>query len=218
MEKEFWHKKWESNEIGFNQAQPNKLMQRYFPSLIFKPKIRVFVPLCGKSIDMIWLAGQGYQVIGVELSQSACKSFFNEHKIPFRITKTNGFLIYISDVITIFSGDFFDLKKDDLGIIDAVYDRAALIALACETRQSYALHLTDLMSPKTKMFLLTTVYDQKEMPGPPFSVNEDEIKKLYGAYFEINQLYARPFNKIPCHLRENGLVQAYEHAYLLTKL
>lgn len=191
MNKEYWHQKWQSKEIGFNQLQPHKLMQRYFSSLKLTSGSHVFVPLCGQSIDMLWLAGQGYQVIGVELSQIACSNFFKENKIPVKITEINHFIIYSSDEITIFCGDFFKTNQAMLDKVDAVYDRAALIALPVDARKSYSEHLIELMMPMTAMFLITTMYNQNDMQGPPFSVDEDEVVALYSARFDINQLYSK---------------------------
>lgn len=216
MDKEYWHQKWKSKEIGFNQLQPNRLMQRYFSLLKLTPGCRVFVPLCGQTIDMLWLAGQGYQVIGVELSQVACSTFFKENRIPVKITEINDFILYKSDEITIFSGDFFKLKQAIIGKIDAVYDRAALVALPVDARKSYSEHLIELMDHETAMFLITTTYDQNEMQGPPFSVDESEVTKLYNIHFEINQLYSKQF-EVPVHLQAKGLFQATEQAYSLTK-
>lgn len=215
MDKEYWHRKWQSKEIGFNQLQPNKLMQRYFSSLKLTPGCRVFVPLCGQSIDMLWLAGQGYQVIGVELSQIACSTFFKENKIPVKITQLTDFILYSSDELTIFCGDFFKLDRAILDKVDVVYDRAALIALPIDARKSYSEHLIELTPPATAMFLITTMYNQTEMQGPPFSVDENEVIALYSAHFEINQLYSEQL-EVPIHLHSKGLLQATEQVYLLT--
>ena len=216
MNKEYWHRKWQDKDIGFNQLQPNKLMQRYFSSLKLTPGCRVFVPLCGQSIDMLWLAGHGYQVVGVELSQVACSAFFKENRISVKITETNDFILYSGDEITIFSGDFFKLNRAVLDKIDAVYDRAALVALPADTRKSYSKHLIELMDPATAMFLITTTYNQNEMQGPPFSVDENVVAALYSSHFDINQLYSKQF-EVPTHLQTKGLLQATEQAYLLTR-
>lgn len=215
MNNEYWHQKWQTKDIGFNQSQPHKLMQSYFSSLKLKPGCPVFVPLCGQSIDMLWLAAQGYQVIGVELSQVACSAFFEENKIPVKVMESKDFSLHTSEKITIFCGDFFKLDRATLNEIDAVYDRAALIALPKDIRKSYAKHLVELITPATAMFLITTVYNQSEMQGPPFSVDESEVTELYSAHFDINQLVSKQF-KAPAHLQTKGLTQAEEQAYLLT--
>lgn len=217
MDKEYWHQKWQSKQIGFNQSQPNKLLQCYFSTLKLTPGCRVFVPLCGQSIDMLWLADQGYHVVGIELSRIACDAFFKDNKIPFNTTEINDFTVYKSEKITLFCGDFFKLDQETLGQIDAVYDRAALIALPFKTRTFYAKHLIELMLPATTMLLITTAYNQSEMPGPPFSVDNKEVALLYSDDFNINRLYGKPIYEIPQHLKIKGLAQATEQAYLLTR-
>ncbi|GGI78389.1 thiopurine S-methyltransferase [Legionella impletisoli] len=217
MDKQYWQQRWQCNEIGFNQSQPNPLMQRYFPKLNLKPGDRVFVPLCGKSIDMIWLAGQGYKVIGVELSEQACKAFFNDNKIRFKVSERNDFVVYMSDEITLFAGDFFNFNKNLLGKVEAVYDRAALIALPRELRKLYSEQLDKLLAPDTEILLITTSYDQKEMQGPPFSVNEIEVNELFKTNFDMTQIYNKVVKDIPEHLKIKGLKHAIEQVYSLVK-
>jgi len=217
MDNNYWHKRWQLNEIGFNQKQPNLLLQRYFQTLGLKLGSRVFVPLCGKSIDMLWLIQQGYEVIGVEMSSTACKAFFEENKISPKVSKLGDGLGYSNDKITLFVGDFFQLNTQLLGHVDAVYDRAALIALPMELRQRYAAHLTELLAPHATIFLITTSYNQNEMQGPPFSVNAHEVNALFSERFNIQLLYSKPYTEIPEHLRAKGLLQAVEEVYCLIK-
>ncbi|KTD63893.1 thiopurine S-methyltransferase [Legionella spiritensis] len=217
MDKEYWQQRWQCNEIGFNQSQPNPLMQRYFPKLNLNPGDCVFVPLCGKSIDMIWLAGQGYKVVGVELSEQACKAFFNDNKIRFKVTEMNGFSVYKSDEMTLFAGDFFKINKNLLDKIDAVYDRAALIALPQELRKPYSEQLAKLLEPDAKVLLITTSYDQQEMQGPPFSINQIEVNELFKTNFDMTQVYSKTVKNIPVHLKAKGLRLATEQVYSLVK-
>lgn len=217
MEKQYWQQRWQCNEIEFNQPQPNLLMQRYFPKLDVKPGDCIFVPLCGKSIDMIWLAGQGYQVIGIELSEQACKAFFKDNKLHFKVTEMNGFTVYKSDEITLFAGDFFEFEQNLCDKIDAVYDRAALIALPPELRKRYSEHLAKLLEPDTKMLLITSSYDQREMQAPPFAVDEIEVSELFKINFEITQVYSQSVKNIPDHLKAKGLKHASEQVYSLVK-
>jgi thiopurine S-methyltransferase len=216
MKQEFWHQKWQSNQIGFNQLQPNHLLLQYFATLNLKPGSRVFVPLCGKSIDMLWLVSQGYEVLGVELSSIACTAFFNEQSIPVTVTHSDTFTVYHSEKITLLSGDFFDLNKKMLNKVDAVYDRAALIALPVELRQRYATFLMSLIEPGIPMLLITNRYDQNEMEGPPFSVDENEVASLYSEHFNIQQLYHQVVETIPKHLLAKGLITASEAVYYLS--
>ncbi len=215
MYDEYWQKKWESNEIGFHQANPNPLLNRYFETLDLQPGSRVFVPLCGKSMDMLWLAQQGYQVVGVELSTIACRAFFEEHAIPFTVTQLEHFTLYHSAKITLLEGDLFHVSKDLLGQIDAVFDRAALVALPQATRRRYADFLMDLLPPNLRMLLVAFTYDQQAMQGPPFSVDSHEVAELYGAKFHIEVLFNEAVPKISPHLQAKGLTWASEQAYCL---
>jgi thiopurine S-methyltransferase len=215
MNKEFWHQKWQSNEIAFNQHEANPLLVKYFPALNLKPGNRIFVPLCGKSVDMLWLVNQGYEVVGVELSSIACTDFFNEQALSFSITDSKVFTVFKSDKITLLSGDFFNLNKSMINHVDAIYDRAALIALPEELRKSYADFLIHIIKPGIPMLLISNTYNQKEMVGPPFSVGEQEVNALYGSHFTIQRLYHQITETIPAHLRAKGLTEASEEVYHL---
>lgn len=217
MQNDYWHQKWQRSDIGFNQLEPNKLLQRYFPVLQLQNGSRVLIPLCGKSVDMIWLASQGLKLIGVELSPLACEAFFTENKIPFTIEKTGDFVIYSNPDISLYAGDFFKLKPQTIGPVDGIYDRAALIALPDELRQAYARHLTQFFTEKTRMLLITTCYDQSQMPGPPFSVDEQEVNALFKPACTINCLYEKTINKLPEHLRNKGLIEAREMAFEVSR-
>lgn len=217
MKADYWQQRWQANEIGFNQPRPHALLQRYFSVLDLKKGERVFVPLCGKSIDMLWLVSQGYELVGVELSALACKAFFIENNISFTIKQTEHFTIFQGEKITLLAGDFFALTKEILGKVAAVYDRAALIALPLELRQRYAAHLITLLDTPATLFLITTPYDPNTMQGPPFSVDETEVTHLYGDHFHIQQLYNKVLKAIPTHLQAKGLAEANEQVYCLTR-
>ena len=174
------------------------------------------MPLCGKSVDMMWFLEQGYHVIGVELSLDACRAFFAENNLNFDENKIEKFTIFHSDKITLLSGDFFDLSKDVLGSFDAVYDRAALIALPETLRIQYARKIIELSESNTKMLLITGAYNQNEMMGPPFSVDHKEVINHYGQCFKITELHNEPAVILP-HLREKGLRQAYDLVFKLIK-
>lgn len=218
MTEEYWLQRWISNDITFNQPQPNALLLRYIDELNLKPGASFFVPLCGKSIDMQWLVSQKYNVLGVELSPIACADFFKENDLPFSITKTDQFSVFKSENITLYSGDFFALNNKLLGHIDAVFDRAALIALPIELRQRYVKHLVKLLEKDTQIFLVTTSYNQHEMIGPPFSVDKEEVRKLYGNYFNVKQLYNKSVTRVDDHFRDKGLTQLCEQAYHMTPI
>jgi thiopurine S-methyltransferase len=171
MEPQFWHDRWERREIGFHMAKPHVALERHWNSLALPPNARVFVPLAGKSLDLIWLARRKHAVVGIELSQLAVREFTEEHP------EASG--------IDLRCGDLFDLTPTTLGAIDAIFDRASLVALPPAMRADYAAQVTSLSPPGTQTLLVTMEYDQRQMRGPPHAVMPDEVHALYGATHEI---------------------------------
>ena len=215
MKNEFWLERWERGEIGFHQNEINPYLCQYWQDLHPAHNGEVFVPLCGKSRDMLWLRKQGHQVLGIELSAIAVQAFFRENGLtPDRVT-AGKFDCYEADAIRILCGDFFDLSKDDLAQVSTVYDRASLIALPPEMRGRYARHLVSILPPAAQILLITLDYPQPEMPGPPFAVSPGEVEALYLGYAEVRllaQLDALPQNP---RFQERGLSRLQENVFLL---
>lgn len=214
MHKEFWHDRWQKKDVGFDQEQPNSLLQKYFSHLNLQPGALIFVPLCGKSVDMLWLAEQGYQVIGVELNLQACELFFNHYQIPYQAKQQQNHTVFTSKNICVFAGDYFEITKEMIGPIDAIYDRAALVALPAEMRDSYAKKTLSLMQAHTQILLITASYNQAVMPGPPFSIDDAEVNRLYATDMSIHILYNEAAH-IPPHLQARGLTEAKDWVYCL---
>lgn len=187
MDANFWHQRWESNNIGFHESKANPLLVSYFKSLS-KPKgSRVFVPLCGKTLDIAWLLSNGYRIAGAELSELAIKNLFAEIGTEPEITGIGELKHYSATAIDIFVGDIFDLSREMLGPIDAVYDRAALVALPETTRIRYTKHVTSITDNASQL-LITYEYDQKLMDGPPFSISGEEVNGHYKDGYVISHL------------------------------
>lgn len=189
MQAAFWHERWQHNQIGFHLPATNPLLTSHWDSLGVATDSRVFVPLCGKSLDLLWLHTQGHSVVGAELSPLAVRDFFAENRLTPHTTQQGAFTRWESAGITLLQGDFFNLGAADLAGCTAVYDRAALIALPPPMRQQYAKHLHALL-PHAPILLITLEYDQGEMQGPPFAVPEEEVQALYGANYNVDCLTA----------------------------
>lgn len=189
-----WIERWKTSQIGWHQNAVNKRLIKFINCLKLSKGDVVFVPLCGKSLDMIYLTKQGFKVIGVEISELAVKQFFDEHQLPYSRTKITNFQLYKSKNITIYCGDYFALTAAILRTICAVYDRAALIALPAFTRAKYAQHLTAIIPPDCRMLLLTLNYPQSQMSGPPYALAQKELVSLYQKRFKYQQLQC--FNDI----------------------
>jgi len=183
-----WHSRWESNKIGWHADQVNQNLIEYFSKLNLVDGDTIFVPLCGKSVDMLYLLQKGLKVIGVEMSEIAAKQFFSENKLEYSVSKADDLILYEGDGIQIFCGDFFTIKAKHLEDVKAVYDRASLIALDKALRQKYVNHLNDIISKDVKVLLLTLNYPQHQRVDPPFAVSKSEVDSLYGGSFECQEL------------------------------
>ncbi|SFK27707.1 thiopurine S-methyltransferase [Nitrosomonas aestuarii] len=216
MTKEYWMDRWKRDETGFHQHVFNPYLVQYWEMLQLTLGSQVFVPLCGKTRDMIWLRNQGHSVLGIELSTLAIKAFFEENGLSANHDSGEKFDYYAADAIQIFHGDFFNLGKCDLKKISAVYDRASLVALPPETRRHYAHHMLHILPPATKILLISFDYPQSEMQGPPFAVSPDEVIALYQNHTEIRLLTeADILNENP-RFQQRGLSRLQESIFLLT--
>jgi thiopurine S-methyltransferase len=187
MDANFWHQRWEANQIGFHESKPNPLLVTYFKALSLVQGSRVFVPLCGKTLDIAWLRSNGCRVAGAELSELAIQQLFAELGIEPEISDIGEVKLYSAAAIDIFVGDIFNLTRKMLGTVDAVFDRAALVALPENVRIRYAKHLIDITNNAPQL-LITYDYDQKLTQGPPFSVSNEEVSRHYRDRYEITPL------------------------------
>ena len=213
MDATFWHTRWAENRLGFHESEGNALFRAQFGALNLPPGGCVFVPLAGKSQDIRYLLGQGYRVSAVELSTQAVDSWFAEHHLTPAITQVGTLARYdIHDApgLVFWAGDVFDLTPQLLGPVDAVYDRAALVALPESMRPAYAAHIHRLTRGALQL-LLCFEYDQSAMPGPPFSVDRAEIMRVYGRHYALQEL-ARL--QMPVKLKNK--VEAQEVAWRLS--
>ena len=217
MDPAFWHQRWQQNRIGFHQEKINSRLKKYWPQLDLAKGSRVFVPLCGKSLDMMWLLQSGYHVLGVELSAQACADFFSENELPFDETEVDHFRRFTFEGIELLAGDFFDLDAGDLKSVAAVYDRAALVALPPDMRPDYVAHLAALLPVGTPLLLISMSYDESRMQGPPFSVQDDEVQRLFAGAFDVECVGHSSGPDIVGNLGERGLETLEERVYRITR-
>jgi len=190
MDPNFWHKRWEKNEIGFHQSAVNVLLSDHFSGLSLPQTSRVFVPLCGKTRDIAWLLSQGHRVVGVELSKLAVEELFVDLGVAPKISVQGELLRYSAPGLEIFVGDIFELSGDLLGRVDAIYDRAALVAFPTEMRGRYGAHVAAI-TQLAPQFLICFEYDQAVMNGPPFSIDRQKVHDVYGAHYQIEPITNR---------------------------
>ncbi|WP_322616352.1 thiopurine S-methyltransferase [Pseudomonas sp. BIC9C] len=213
MQPEFWHKKWASNQIGFHLPQVNPHLQRFWPQLGLEESARVLVPLCGKSLDLLWLAHCGHEVLGIELSEKAVEDFFSEHQLDPAVSEQGPFSVYRAGSIELWCGDFFALTPGDVADCSALYDRAALIALPPSMRERYATHLKRILPKGSLGLLITLDYDQAEMSGPPFAVLDDEVQRLFGTSWGLKVLEDQDVLSESGKFLEAGVTRLEERVY-----
>ncbi|MGG7056127.1 thiopurine S-methyltransferase [Nitrosomonas sp. ANs5] len=216
MEQDYWLTRWQQGDIGFHQDDINPYLRQYWQELNLPQGSEVFVPLCGKSRDMLWLRNQRQKVLGVELSDLAVQAFFSEQALVPERMRDDSFVRYRVDDIDIRCGNFFDLGREDLASVQAVYDRASMVALPPAMRQRYASHLRQILPSGTQILLIAFDYPQVEMAGPPFAVTPGEVAALYRPHAEIRLLAELDVLAHNPRFRERGLSQMCESIFLLT--
>lgn len=217
MDVDFWLERWRDGRTHFHQNRVTPLLQKYWPSLLLPSDSRVLVPLCGKSLDMIWLAEQGHQVLGIELSPLATDQFFTEHNLQPNIHDSALGRHYIAGNIEIICGDIFKLDAATLAQCTGIYDRAALVALPRAMRGPYVQHVYAQLSPQYRGLLLTLDYPQDDMDGPPFSVGEDEILCLYDGHTDATTIDRRDILDKEPKFVERGLTRLDTVVYQLSR-
>jgi thiopurine S-methyltransferase len=217
VQPEFWQERWRISQIGFHQSNVERNLQTYWPTLDVAANADVFVPLCGKSLDLKWLRDQGCAVTGVEISDIAVEAFFMENGIPARRRPLAEFDLYETERLRLFRGNFFSLTRTLLGNVSAIYDRAALISWVPSARARYVERMTALTTPGAKTLLIVVDFPQAQMQGPPFSVTEHDVDGLYSREHSIEKLAQRDILDIEPRLRARGLTELREVCYRLTR-
>jgi thiopurine S-methyltransferase len=218
MQPVFWHDRWRTAQIGFHRSSVDDNLVRHWPDLSLPRAVRVLVPLCGKSLDLLWLHDQGHAVIGIELSDIALQSLFMENGVAARRRALPHFDLYEVENLQCLRGDLFDLTPERLGQVAAVYDRASLVSWAPEQRARYVEHLTALTGTGTQTLLVTLEYPQAEMKGPPFSVDSAEVHRLYSRHHSIQELARRDVLPNEPRMRARGLSSLTEVCYRIERL
>ena len=228
MDPEFWHERWRTRQVGFHQSAPHPFLERWWPSLGVPARSRVYVPLCGKSLDMVWLAVRGHRVVGSELSALAIEEFFGEHHRAEQPASTPAgeptvevrgpFQVHRRGAYELWQGDALQLTPALLGPVQGAYDRAALVALPPAMRGSYARNFAALVPKGSRTLLVAFEYAQHVKAGPPFSVEPDEVQQLYGGAFRVEELERIDIIDDSPRFAAAGLNALYEVAYSLTRL
>lgn len=217
MEEAFWQARWAQGQIGFHLQEVNPYLQQHWPSLSIAPGSQVLVPLCGKSLDMAWLAGQGLRVLGVELAERAVEDFFAEQGLQPEVEQQGVLRLYRAAGVEIYCGDFFNVQAEHVAGCTALYDRAALIALPETMRARYVEHLAAILPGNCRGLLVSLEYAQEEMLGPPFSVSQAEIDARLSPYWQIELLARHDVLNENWRFLQRGLSSLHESIYRLQR-
>lgn len=217
MNTEFWLHLWQQGKTGFHRTTPMPLLMKHWPTLALPPGTRVLVPLCGKTPDMIWLRAQGCAVLGVELSPLAIRQFFDEQELACETQHHQGGTRYVADGIEIIQGDVFDLDDATLARCQAVYDRAAIVALPAPLRERYAREIYGRLPAACKGLMLTLEYPQSDMDGPPFSIIPSVVHTLLDDAWDVQELEQRDILASEPDFARRGLTSFHTRAYRLER-
>lgn len=217
MHRDFWHERWQTSQIGFHQSTVHPMLARWWPALGVPAQARVYVPLCGKSLDMVWLAERGHTVVGSELSAIAIGDFFAERGLTPSVREAGAFTTHAAGAYEILQGDALALTGGLLGSPGAVYDRAALVALPADMRPRYADTMARLVPAGAPMLLIAFEYPQELRGGPPFSVEAGEIRDLFGPAFVIEELERLDVIAESPKFAELGITALMETAFVLRR-
>ncbi|MFA9420757.1 MAG: thiopurine S-methyltransferase [Gammaproteobacteria bacterium] len=217
MHPDQWLDRWKQNRIGFHESRVNPYLPQYLPRFNLKPGDTIFLPLCGKALDIAWLAEQGFQVIGIELSEIAIISFFTEQGLQYQQFETDQFTLRKSGNISLIQGDYFALEREQLADCKMVYDRASLIAIDEDNRERYCAHMRSIIPVDANMLLITLEYEQAQMNGPPFAVLQQEVEQHYAAHYAVEVLEQNNVIDERPRWRDQGLTHLVESVYRLNK-
>ena len=217
MDPGFWHQRWHDNQIGFHQDKPTPLLLKHWPAIGMPMGAKIFVPLAGKSLDMVWFASQGYRVLAVELSPVAVRQFISEHGVVPEVRESRYGTHYLAGAVELVCGDVFSLDADALADFSAVFDRAALIALPPELRKRYVSDVYSLLPQGCRGLLITLEYPQHEKQGPPFSVTEAEVRELYSRDWSVEVLERRDILAQQPSFAEEGVTSLETVVYRLQR-
>ena len=210
-----WESRWQEDRIGFHLKEVNPYLMQFADQLLHQNPERVFVPLCGKTLDLCWLTTKTKKVIGVELVSKAVQDFFAENKIDYLLQQDETLQKFSSKSIDIYLGDFFDLNPEQTSSFKAIYDRASIVAIEKPDRKEYVDHLISFLDPAGRILLITLEYNQNQMEGPPYSVPQEEIESLFSPLCSLKLL--ETCDVLDDRFRKKGLTHLLEHVFLIEK-
>lgn len=189
-----WEDRWHEGKTGFHNASVHKLLEMNIGKVVAgRTGVKFFFPLCGKAVDMKWLADLGHSVVGVEISEKGIRQFFEESNMSYTeepVPTVSGAKVFrnTEKTVSLYQCDMYKFSSSLEGQFDAIWDRGALVAINPKDREKYAALIVSLMAPDCRYLLDTLLYNPELYKGPPFFVPDEQVNSLYGSSCEISQL------------------------------
>ena len=217
MKIKFWEQRWDEGSIGFHLAEVNPYLVKYWSQMNALKGATVLVPMCGKSLDLMWFVSQDFNVLGVECSKKAINEFSTEQNLNLQTKQGKHFVEHSNLSLTMLEGNFFHLDREDLSNVSLVYDRASLVALPEDMRRQYVELLAKNLPENVSILLVTIEYKQSLMSGPPFSVSSNEIEQLYKPHFLVEIIYEQDVINNQPRFKQRGLDSMIERVYKISR-
>ncbi|XP_043995493.1 probable thiopurine S-methyltransferase [Gambusia affinis] len=220
MELSEWSQRWQENKIGFHQPEVHSMLQTNYEAVVNgRSAVRWFFPLCGKAVDMKWLADLGHSVVGVEISEMAIRQFFQENKMTFSeedVPAVPGAKVFQNSdrSVSLYQCDLFSFSSAVAGRFGAIWDRGSLVAINPRDRDRYAALIVSLMAPDCRYLLDTLLYNPELYKGPPFFVPDEQVQSLFGGRCDVELLQS--VDALTDRQRAWGLDALTENVHLLT--
>ncbi|XP_039978039.1 probable thiopurine S-methyltransferase isoform X1 [Xiphias gladius] len=220
MELVEWEQRWQEDRIGFHQPHVHKMLEINIDKVLSKRTgVRFFFPLCGKAVDMNWLASMGHSVVGVDISEKAIKQFFEENNLTYSeepVPAIPGAKVYKSSEknITLYQCDLYKFCSSIEGQFGAIWDRGSLVAINPRDREKYTSLIISLMAKDCRYLLDTLLYNPDLYKGPPFFVPDEQVHSLFGKSCDIERLQS--VDALTDRQREWGLDYLTENVHLIT--
>lgn len=211
----FWQQHWSDGQTAFHLDDIHPDLQVFLPVLSLELGDTVFVPLCGRTLDIGYLLNVGYNVIAIEMVEYAVQQLFNQLSIVPEVSGWKQGKCYRADHLTVYVGNYFDLSSDECAEVSAIYDRAALAAMPYKLQQRYCQHLGDI-TVYAKQLVIASAFDQTKMQGPPFTITPQHIQQYYGQHYTIELLNEIETIKEEMDFQKQQLDSFIRRTYLLT--
>ncbi|XP_071771481.1 putative thiopurine S-methyltransferase isoform X2 [Centroberyx gerrardi] len=215
-----WEERWRDDRIGFHQPQVHKMLESNIDKVLAgRTGVRFFFPLCGKAVDMKWLADMGHSVVGVEFAEKAIRQFFEDSNMTYSeqpVPAIPGAKVYKSSEgnISLYQCDLYNFSSSIEGQFGAIWDRGSLVAINPGDREKYASLIMSLMAKDCRYLLDTLLYNPELYEGPPFFVPDDQVHSLFGSSCDIELLQS--VDTLTERQRAWGLDSFTENVHLIT--